>query len=66
MEQTRLALCQKCRERVPAHHEIRDGKVYLCKDCTVCGRTEFLLSSDAVSWQRKRDIWNYDASKPVA
>ncbi len=66
MEQSTVALCQKCRERVPAHVEIRDGKVYLCKDCPACGRTEFLTSSDAESWQRKRDIWDYDPSAAVS
>lgn len=65
MQQTRVALCQKCRERVPAHHEVREGRVYLCKDCPTCGRTEFLVSSNVDSWQRKRDIWSYDPSEPV-
>ncbi|HSW44429.1 MAG TPA: radical SAM protein [Phycisphaerae bacterium] len=66
VDQIRLALCRKCRQRVPAHHEIRDGRVYLCKDCEACGRTEFLVSSDAASWQQKRDLWGYDPKESVS
>jgi len=57
------ALCGHCRNRVPAGHEVRDGSVYLVKDCPTCGRTETRISSDAVAWQRKRDIWGYDGQK---
>jgi len=54
-------VCAKCRKRVPAKHAIRDGKVYLIKDCPDCGITESLASSRASAWQRKRDICHYDA-----
>ena len=36
-------------------HTIRDGKVYLTKDCPACGITEALISSNAEVWQRKRE-----------
>ncbi len=62
MRPTTRGLCQKCRSKVPADHVIRDGKVFLRKDCPDCGATETLLSSDVEAWQRKRDLWHYDAA----
>ena len=52
-------VCERCRKRIPARHVIRDGKVYISKDCPDCGTTEALVSSDAVAWERKRQIWDY-------
>lgn len=56
----RYGLCSTCRKPVSAEQEVRDGKVFLRKQCGTCGLTESLISNDAASWQRKRDIWNYD------
>lgn len=44
-------------DRVPASHVVRDGRVYLSKQCPRCGNTEVLVSSDATAWQAKRDLW---------
>jgi len=63
---TQRGVCDVCRERVPAEHVIREGKVYFRKDCPTCGSREALVSSDAAVWQRKRDICLYDAEAPVA
>ena len=52
-------VCDRCGERVPADHAIRDGKVYLHKECPDCGSTEALVSSDAAAWQHKRDVYDY-------
>ncbi|MFC1806179.1 radical SAM protein [Planctomycetota bacterium] len=52
-------VCETCRERIPARHVIRDGKVFISKDCPDCGATEALVSSDAATWERKREIWHY-------
>ena len=61
-------LCHKCRSRVPADHVIRDGCVYLRKQCPDCGETEALVSTDAATWQRKREICHYDGdiSRPCS
>ena len=59
-------VCDKCSERVPATHVLRDGKVYLSKQCPTCGTTEALVSNDAATWQRKRDIWQYDPATATA
>jgi 7,8-dihydro-6-hydroxymethylpterin dimethyltransferase len=58
-----MGLCGNCRGQVPAKHTIRDGKVYLTKDCPACGTTEALVSSNAEVWQRKREVWGYDPNK---
>lgn len=57
-----MGFCGNCRKQVPARHTIRDGKVYLTKDCPACGTTEALISSNAEVWQRKREVWGYDPS----
>jgi uncharacterized radical SAM superfamily Fe-S cluster-containing enzyme len=57
-----MGLCGKCRGQVPAKHSIRDGKVYLTKDCPACGITEALISTNAAAWQRKREVWGYDSN----
>jgi uncharacterized radical SAM superfamily Fe-S cluster-containing enzyme len=56
-------ICGKCMGDAPATHTIRDGKVYLTKDCPTCGITEALISSNAQAWQRKREVWGYDPQK---
>ena len=53
-------VCETCRKRIPARHIIRDGKVYISKECPDCGPTEALVSNDAAAWQRKREIWHYE------
>ncbi|MBN1865995.1 radical SAM protein [Candidatus Sumerlaeota bacterium] len=61
-----LGICHKCNQVVPARHETREGRVYLVKDCTECGATEALVSSDARRWQEKRDICGYDEEKAAS
>ena len=56
-------ICGKCKRDAPASHTIKDGKVYLTKDCPTCGITEALISSNAEVWQRKRQVWEYDPQK---
>jgi len=60
MSSLNYGICEGCRKPVPAEHAIRDGKVYLRKTCPDCGVTEAMVSSDAATWQHKRDIWHYD------
>ncbi|MCD6416274.1 MAG: radical SAM protein [Planctomycetes bacterium] len=60
MSAMNYGICESCRKPVPAEHVIRDGKVFLRKDCPECGVTEAMVSSDAATWQHKRDIWHYD------
>lgn len=60
MQHTTRGICEVCLARVPAHHAVRDGKVYLCKDCPNCGPTEHMVSTDAAVWQDKRDMWGYE------
>ncbi len=59
-------VCDKCHQRVPASHSVRDGKVYLTKQCPDCGTTEGLVSNDPATWQRKREIWQYDSATSTA
>jgi len=59
------AVCGHCRQRVAARHEVRDGKVFLVKQCPRCGGSEALVSTDAAAWQHKRDIWGYDPTEPT-
>jgi len=66
MSTTNYGVCEKCRRRIPLAHAVRDGKVYVTKRCPDCGVTEALVSSDAATWQRKREIWQYDANAPVS
>jgi 7,8-dihydro-6-hydroxymethylpterin dimethyltransferase len=50
------ALCNRCRQLVPARHEERDHKIFLVKDCKTCGATETLLSSHSDGYWRKRKM----------
>ncbi len=61
-----LAICSVCRMPVPAGHVIRGGRVYLRKECPGCGPSESVVSTDADTWQRKRDIWQYDEDEGPA
>ena len=65
MPSVNYAVCKTCRKRLPAAHVIREGKVYLKKDCPDCGPSEMLVSVDAATWQRKRETWNYDPTQPL-
>lgn len=61
-EEKNRSTCNKCRQFVPASRTEREGKVYLVKDCPLCGRTETLISSDAARHFSKRDLdpgWDY-------
>ena len=49
MGRVNVGICETCRKRIPTRHEIREGKVYICKDCPDCGLTEALISSDAAA-----------------
>jgi hypothetical protein len=49
--------CGECRARVPAEYRIEKGQVWFRKSCPDCGPSESLISSDAASWQAKRDLW---------
>ncbi len=51
--------CPSCKSIVPTHHERRDGKVYLVKDCQACGISEALVSSDAARYDEKREMVGY-------
>ncbi len=55
----RTGLCGICGEPVPAIYDIRDGKVYLKKQCPVCGDTSALVSKNAGKWRWKRDITGF-------
>jgi uncharacterized radical SAM superfamily Fe-S cluster-containing enzyme len=48
--------CNSCGQTVPASRQVRDGKVYLVKDCAQCGFTETLLSSDVRRYRRKQEF----------
>lgn len=50
------AFCNNCKEIVPATHVERDNKVYLSKECPKCGKTEYLVSSDASLYNKKRSF----------
>lgn len=60
MPRVNYGICEKCRNRIPARHVVRDNKVFISKECPSCGATEALVSSDAATWQRKREMWQYD------
>ncbi len=63
MPVTVYGICENCRQRIPATHVVRDGKVYIRKDCPDCGPGERLVSTDAAAWQAKRKLWHYDPEK---
>ena len=50
------AFCNDCKAVVPAKHIERDGKVFVQKNCPKCGITEYLISSDAHLYNKKRDF----------
>jgi len=60
VSETVYGLCENCKERAPASHLVRDGRVYIRKVCPKCGPSERLVSTDAATWQAKRDLWHYD------
>lgn len=61
-----IGLCNTCQARVPATFVLREGQVWIRKDCPTCGATESLVSSDAAIWQGKRDLWQYVPVERVA
>ena len=65
MASVNYGVCRTCRRRVPVAHAIRNGKVYVAKDCPQCGPSEMLVSSDAATWQHKREVWGYDPDEPL-
>jgi len=66
MASTNYGVCAKCRKRVPIEHAFRHGRVYVTRNCPDCGVTESLVSSDAATWRRKREVWRYDDQAPLA
>jgi hypothetical protein len=56
MEQPNLGICTRCKARVPARFLIRDGQVWIRKDCPACGQNESLVSTDAKVWQAKGQL----------
>jgi len=60
MAAVNFGICEKCRKSVPATHVIRDGQVYIVKECPDCGTSEALISTNAAVWQRKREVWHFD------
>ncbi len=60
MASTNYGVCNECRKRVPVEHVVRDGQVYLRKDCPDCGPTEALVSADSERWQLKRRMCHYE------
>jgi len=50
------AFCNSCGVVAPAWRVVRDGKVFLVKDCPKCGTTESLVSSDAARHYSKRQL----------
>jgi len=65
---TNRGICGTCRKVVPAHHETRDGSVYLVKVCPDCGRNETRVSTDATRFAEKRALIGYvgEAEKTCA
>ena len=59
-------VCNQCKKRVPLDHVIRDGRVFVRKDCPDCGITEALVSTDAGMWRRKREVCHYDPDRPIS
>lgn len=57
MSRQSLGFCAECRERVPAEYRTEDGQVWFRKSCPDCGANQSLISSDAASWQAKRELW---------
>ena len=51
-----FAFCNTCKEIVPTTHIEKEGKVYLHKECPKCGLNDYLISSDAALYRRKRDF----------
>jgi uncharacterized radical SAM superfamily Fe-S cluster-containing enzyme len=58
MSDQSIGLCNECRQRVPADYRFPDGQVWIRKSCATCGTTESLVSSDAATWQARRELWN--------
>ncbi len=57
MQESDVGFCEFCLTRVPVSQVVRDGKVYLSKNCPKCGPTEALISSDAAVWRAKRHLY---------
>ncbi len=53
------SICKTCGKIVPSVHEEINGEMYLVKNCPVCGKTKYLVSSDAVRYNEKRKLCEY-------
>jgi organic radical activating enzyme len=52
-------VCGKCGQIVSVHHVVRDGRVYLHKECPACGDTETMISTDSERYYEKREMAGY-------
>ena len=50
MKAVNVGICNTCQGRAPSEFLIRDGQVWIRKDCPQCGPNESLVSTDAVAW----------------
>ncbi len=52
-------VCSTCHKIADLHHEEREGKIVLIKECADCGTTETIVSNDAERYNAKRNLMNY-------
>ncbi len=53
------SICKNCGNIVPTIHKEQNGKMYLVKDCPQCGTSEFLVSTNAIRYKKKRELCGY-------
>jgi len=56
-----FGFCNKCEKLSPASYEEHNGTILLVKECSDCGRTETIVSSDPVAWRAKRKLARLDS-----
>lgn len=49
------SLCPVCLKKIPAHYEMIDSKVYLCKECTEHGKFRILFWRDGELYKKWHD-----------
>ncbi|MCY2924812.1 MAG: hypothetical protein NT031_05135, partial [Planctomycetota bacterium] len=59
MKRVNVGICNTCQGRAPSEFPIREGQVWIRKDCPQCGPNESLVSTDAVAWKRKQSLHEY-------
>lgn len=55
------SICKACGKIVPSVHEEINGEMYLVKNCPDCGKSKYLVSSDAKRYIEKRKLCEYEA-----